>query len=39
MPVTRFGWKIQNKSLLMFAGEAYNVELGVTNFLFNTRTR
>jgi CxxC motif-containing protein (DUF1111 family) len=29
--VTRFGWKAQNKSLLIFAGEAYNVEMGVTN--------
>jgi CxxC motif-containing protein (DUF1111 family) len=29
--VTRFGWKAQNKSLIMFAGEAYNVEQGVTN--------
>jgi len=37
--VTRFGWKAQNKSLLMFAGEAYNVEQGVTNELFpNERT-
>jgi CxxC motif-containing protein (DUF1111 family) len=32
--VTRFGWKAQNKSLLMFAGEAYNVEMGITNELF-----
>ena len=32
--ITRFGWKAQNKSLLMFAGEAYNVEMGVTNELF-----
>src|SRR5262245_34062270 len=32
--ITRFGWKAQNKSLLMFAGEAYNVEVGVTNDLF-----
>jgi len=32
--ITRFGWKAQNKSLLMFAGEAYNVESGVTNDLF-----
>jgi CxxC motif-containing protein (DUF1111 family) len=31
--ITRFGWKAQNKSLLMFAGEAYNVEIGVTNEL------
>jgi CxxC motif-containing protein (DUF1111 family) len=29
--VTRFGWKAQNKSLLIFAGEAYNVEMGVTS--------
>ena len=29
--VTRFGWKAQNKSLLIFAGEAYNVEMGITN--------
>jgi CxxC motif-containing protein (DUF1111 family) len=29
--VTRFGWKAQNKSLIVFAGEAYNVEQGVTN--------
>jgi CxxC motif-containing protein (DUF1111 family) len=34
--ITRFGWKAQNKSLLMFAGEAYNVEQGVTNELFPT---
>src|SRR5258706_4153689 len=32
--ITRFGWKAQNKSLRMFAGEAYNVESGVTNQLF-----
>jgi CxxC motif-containing protein (DUF1111 family) len=32
----RFGWKAQNKSLLMFAGEAYNVEMGITNELFQT---
>jgi CxxC motif-containing protein (DUF1111 family) len=32
--VTRFGWKAQNKSVEVFAGEAYNVELGVTNELF-----
>ena len=34
--VTRFGWKAQNKSLLLFSGEAYNVEIGVTNELFPT---
>jgi CxxC motif-containing protein (DUF1111 family) len=32
--ITRFGWKAQNKSLEMFAGEAENVELGVTSELF-----
>jgi CxxC motif-containing protein (DUF1111 family) len=32
----RFGWKAQNKSLLLFAGEAYNVEIGITNELFQT---
>jgi CxxC motif-containing protein (DUF1111 family) len=32
--VTRFGWKAQNKSLVIFSGEAYNVEMGVTNELF-----
>jgi len=32
--ITRFGWKAQNKSLDMFAGEALNVELGVSNELF-----
>jgi CxxC motif-containing protein (DUF1111 family) len=29
--ITRFGWKAQNKSLSIFAGEAYNVEQGVSN--------
>jgi CxxC motif-containing protein (DUF1111 family) len=32
--VTRFGWKAQNKSLLLFSGEAYNVEMGITSQLF-----
>jgi len=32
--ITRFGWKAQNKSLLMFAAEAYNVEQGVSNEIF-----
>ena len=36
--ITRFGWKAQNKSLAIFSGEAYNVEMGVTNDLFPTRT-
>jgi CxxC motif-containing protein (DUF1111 family) len=34
--ITRFGWKAQNKSITMFAGEAYNVEMGITNELFPT---
>jgi hypothetical protein len=29
--ITKFGWKAQNKSLTVFAGEAYNVEMGITN--------
>jgi CxxC motif-containing protein (DUF1111 family) len=32
--IARFGWKAQNKSLLTFAGEAYNVEMGISNELF-----
>jgi len=32
--IARFGWKAQNKSLLLFAGEAYNVEQGISNELF-----
>ena len=32
--IARFGWKAQNKSLEVFSGEAYNVEIGVTNELF-----
>jgi CxxC motif-containing protein (DUF1111 family) len=34
--IARFGWKAQNKSLLLFTGEAYNVEMGITNELFET---
>lgn len=29
--IMKFGWKAQNKSLMMFVGEAYNVEMGITN--------
>jgi len=36
--VTRFGWKAQNKSVTIFAGEAYNVEMGITNEVFPTST-
>jgi CxxC motif-containing protein (DUF1111 family) len=32
--ITRFGWKAQNKSLLLFSAEAYNVEMGITSELF-----
>ncbi len=32
--MTRFGWKAQNKSLVIFSGEAYNVEMGITNEIF-----
>ena len=34
--ITRFGWKAQNKSITIFAGEAYNVEMGITNEIFPT---
>jgi CxxC motif-containing protein (DUF1111 family) len=32
--ISRFGWKAQNGSLTIFAGEAYNVEMGISNDLF-----
>ena len=31
--VGRFGWKDQNRSLLSFAGQAYAMEIGITNRL------
>ncbi len=34
--ISRFGWKAQNKSIAIFAGEAYNVEMGITNDVFPT---
>jgi len=34
--ITRFGWKAQNPSGLVFSGEAYNVEMGITNEGFQT---
>jgi CxxC motif-containing protein (DUF1111 family) len=34
--ITRFGWKAQNRSLMVFSGEAYNIEMGVTNELSPT---
>jgi Di-haem oxidoreductase, putative peroxidase len=36
--ITRFGWKAQNKSITVFSGEAYNVEMGVTNEVFPQTT-
>ena len=33
--ITKFGWKAQNPSLEVFAGEAYNVEMGITNDNFS----
>ncbi|HEX6016563.1 MAG TPA: di-heme oxidoredictase family protein [Burkholderiaceae bacterium] len=32
----RFGHKAQNKSLLIFSGEAYNVDMGISNGAFPT---
>ena len=32
--ISRFGWKAQNKSLQLFAAEAYSVEMGVSNEVF-----
>jgi len=32
--ISRFGWKAQNKSIAIFAAEAYNVEMGITNDVF-----
>jgi len=34
--ITRFGWKSQNPTGLVFSGEAYNVEMGITNEGFQT---
>src|SRR5262245_37280495 len=34
--IARFGHKAQNKSLLIFSGEAYNVEMGISNGAFPT---
>src|SRR5262249_55824540 len=34
--IARYGWKAQNKSLLTFSGEAYNVEMGISNEIFPT---
>ncbi len=34
--ISRFGWKAQNPTGLVFSGEAYNVEMGITNESFQT---
>jgi CxxC motif-containing protein (DUF1111 family) len=34
--ISRFGWKAQNQSGLVFSAEAYNVEMGITNEGFQT---
>jgi CxxC motif-containing protein (DUF1111 family) len=34
--IARFGWKAQNPTGLVFSGEAYNVEMGITNESFQT---
>jgi len=34
--ISRFGWKAQNASLLVFSGEAYSVESGISNEAFPT---
>ena len=33
--ITRFGWKAQNVSITVFSGEAYNVEMGISNEVFH----
>lgn len=35
--ISRFGWKAQNKSLQLFSGEAYSVEMGVSNEVFPSK--
>jgi CxxC motif-containing protein (DUF1111 family) len=32
--IGRFGWKAQHNSILLFAAEAYNLEMGISNELF-----
>jgi len=36
--ITRFGWKAQKRSLILFAGEAYNIEEGISNEVFPNKT-
>lgn len=31
--ISRFGWKAQGRSLILFSGDAYNIEEGITNEL------
>lgn len=33
--IARFGWKAQHNSLEVFSGEAYSLEMGVTNSMFS----
>jgi|SRR5882757_6600904 len=33
--ITKFGWKAQNATALLFSGEAYSVEMGVSNEVFS----
>jgi CxxC motif-containing protein (DUF1111 family) len=36
--ITRFGWKAQKRSLLLFAGEAYAIEEGIDNEFFPNKS-
>jgi hypothetical protein len=36
--ITRFGWKAQKRSLMLFAGEAYNIEEGISNEIFPNKS-
>ena len=36
--ISRFGWKAQKRSLMLFAGEAYNIEEGISNEIFPNKT-
>ncbi|HUI43864.1 MAG TPA: di-heme oxidoredictase family protein [Terriglobia bacterium] len=36
--INRFGWKAQKRSLILFSGEAYNVEVGISNEFFPNKT-
>nr|MBA3916632.1 hypothetical protein [Terriglobales bacterium] len=36
--ISRFGWKAQKRSLMLFSGEAYNIEEGISNEMFPNKT-